>query len=307
MSNTTVTKEEITRVKSLGFLLNKGTNNFSGRVITVNGKITAEQNKCISEAAKLFGNGIITFTTRLTVECQGIPYEKIEEFREYIKKEGLVTGGTGKKVRPVVACKGTTCHFGLIDTFGLSEKIHNKFFVGYSDVKLPHKFKIAVGGCPNNCIKPDLNDLGVVGQRKPIFNKELCKGCKSCKVESVCPVNAAKVENGLLNIDEKKCLSCGRCIGNCYFNSITEGVKGYKIYIGGRWGKETSHGIKLDKIFKTEDEVLDVVEKTILFFKKYGQETKRLSQTIDKIGFEKVQEILLSNELLETKEEILNI
>ena len=32
---------------------------------------------------------------------------------------------------------------------------------------LPHKFKIAVGGCPNNCVKPDLNDLGIVGQRVP--------------------------------------------------------------------------------------------------------------------------------------------
>ena len=33
--------------------------------------------------------------------------------------------------------------------------------------RLPHKFKIAVGGCPNNCVKPDLNDLGIIGQRVP--------------------------------------------------------------------------------------------------------------------------------------------
>ena len=30
-----------------------------------------------------------------------------------------------------------------------------------------HKFKIAVGGCPNNCVKPDLNDLGIIGQMVP--------------------------------------------------------------------------------------------------------------------------------------------
>ena len=36
-------------------------------------------------------------------------------------------------------------------------------------VKLPHKFKIAVGGCPNNCVKPNLNDLGIIGQRVPEF------------------------------------------------------------------------------------------------------------------------------------------
>ena len=35
-------------------------------------------------------------------------YDKIEDFRAYIAKEGLETGGTGAKVRPVVSCKGTT-------------------------------------------------------------------------------------------------------------------------------------------------------------------------------------------------------
>ena len=66
-------------------------------------------------------------------------------------------------MRPVVSCKGTTCQYGLIDTFALSEEIHERFYHGYSSVKLPHKFKIAVGGCPNNCVKPDLNDLGIIG------------------------------------------------------------------------------------------------------------------------------------------------
>ena len=95
------------------------------------------------------------------MEVQGIPFEKIDEFRAYIEKEGLTTGGTGSKVRPVVSCKGTTCQYGLIDTFALSEEIHERFYEGYRSVKLPHKFKIAVGGCPNNCVKPDLNDIGI--------------------------------------------------------------------------------------------------------------------------------------------------
>ena len=102
----------------------------------------------------------MTYTTRLTVEVPGVPYDKIDEFCEFIAKAGLVTGGTGSKVRPVVACKGTTCQYGLLDSFGLSEEIHHRFYEGYRQVQLPHKFKIAVGGCPNNCVKPDLNDSG---------------------------------------------------------------------------------------------------------------------------------------------------
>ncbi|MGM9533409.1 MAG: (4Fe-4S)-binding protein, partial [Intestinibacter sp.] len=172
MSALTVSPEDVKRVKALGFLNNKGTDNFSGRVLTVNGKITAEQHKCIAEAAELFGNGNITFTTRLSVEVQGIPYEKIDDFRNYVAKAGLQTGGTGAKVRPVVSCKGTTCQYGLLDSFAISEEIHKRFFEGYSDVALPHKFKIAVGGCPNNCLKPDLNDVGIIGQLVPAHDLE---------------------------------------------------------------------------------------------------------------------------------------
>ena len=59
----------------------------------------------------------------------------IEPLREYLMQAGLEMGGNRLKVRPVVSCKGTTCQYGLIDTFALSEEIHERFFHGYSDVK----------------------------------------------------------------------------------------------------------------------------------------------------------------------------
>ena len=211
MATLTVSALDEKRVKAMGFLSNKGTDNFSGRIITVNGKITAAQQKCIAEAAEKFGNGIITFTTRLTIEVQGIPYDKIEDFQAYIAKEGLVTGGTGSVVRPVVAFKGTTCQYGLLDSFAISEEIHHRFYEGYRGVKLPHKFKIAVGGCPNNCVKPDLNDLGIIGQRVPLFDYSKCRGCKKCQVETSCPIKLAKVEDGCLKVDAESCNGCGRC------------------------------------------------------------------------------------------------
>ena len=84
MTKLKVTPEDEKRVKAMGFLRNKGTDCFSGRIITVNGKITAAQNKCLSEATDLYGNGVVTLTTRLTIECQGIHYDNIEKFQEYI-------------------------------------------------------------------------------------------------------------------------------------------------------------------------------------------------------------------------------
>ena len=306
MATLTISKEDEKRVKGLGFLSNKGTDNFSARVITVNGKITAAQQKCIGEAAELFGNGVVTFTTRLTVEVQGIPYEKIEDFREYIAKEGLETGGTGSKIRPVVSCKGTTCQYGLIDTFELSKEIHERFYKGYERVKLPHKFKIATGGCPNNCVKPNLNDIGIIGQYIPNFNKDYCNGCKKCVIEKLCPTNACKVVDGILKIDEGICIHCGHCIGRCPFGAIADGNYGYKIYIGGRWGKNINHGMALNKIFTSKEEALDVIEKAILLYKEQGKIGERFASTIERLDFKYVEKQLLSNDLLERKEEIIN-
>lgn len=302
----TISAEEIKRVKGLGFLNNKGTDLFNGRVITVNGKITAQQAKVIAEAAEKFGNGDVEFTTRLTVEVRGIHFDNIEPFCAYIAQAGLQTGGTGALVRPVVSCKGTTCQYGLYDTFALSEKIHERFYLGYHTVRLPHKFKIATGGCPNNCVKPDLNDLGIVGQMLPNFDKERCNGCKKCRIEKLCPMKAAKVEDGVLEIDPEVCSNCGRCISQCPFDAIKSGTPGYRIYIGGRWGKKTAQGRPLSKIFTSEEEVLAVVEKAILLFRDQGQIGERFADTIARIGFEEVERQLLSDELMERKEEILS-
>lgn len=291
-----LTNEQITEVKGLGFLRDKRTEDkFNARVITRNGKITAQEAKAIANASELYGSGEMTFTSRMTVEIQGVPYANVQPLRDYLAQFGLETGGTGAKVRPVVSCKGTTCHFGLIDTFSLSEKIHSRFFEGYRDVKLPHKFKIAVGGCPNNCVKPDINDLGVIGYRAPVIDTDKCRGCKKCVIEKACPVSVPKVTDGKIAIDDSECNHCGRCVTKCPFNAIEEGVTGYRIYIGGRWGKRVARGKPLRKVFMTEDEVLNIIEKTILFFKDNGIAGERFSDTIERLGFENVERELLAD------------
>ena len=303
MATLTVSAADEKRVKGMGFLSNKGTDNFSARIITVNGKITTAQMRAITDAAEKYGNGIVTFTTRLTVEVQGIPYEKIDEFKAAIEAAGMSCGGTGSKVRPVVSCKGTTCQYGLIDTFALSEEIHERFYKGYHEVKLPHKFKIAVGGCPNNCVKPDLNDLGVIGQRIPQIQLDKCRGCKVCQIKETCPIHVAKMEDGKIHIDPEACNHCGRCVGKCPFKAVEDHIDGYRIYIGGRWGKKVAQGRYLDKVFTDRQEVLDVIEKAILLFREQGITGERFADTVARIGFEEVQRQLLSDELLARKQE----
>ena len=293
MSALTVSKEDEKRVKGMGFLNNRGTDLFSARVLTINGKVTAAQHRCMAEAAEKFGSGELLYTTRLSVEIPGIPYEKIDEFRAFIAKENLVTGGTGAKVRPVVSCKGTTCQYGLLDSYAISEEIYKRFYEGYRDIVLPHKFKIAVGGCPNNCVKPSLNDFGIYGQRVPQPNTDLCKGCKKCQIEAACPISLPKVVDGKVFIDPDKCNRCGRCLHKCPFHVNEDYIAGYSIVIGGRWGKKVSMGKELGKIFTSKEEALDVIEKAILFFRDNGIKGERFAETIERIGFENVEKQLL--------------
>ena len=115
-----ISAEQRKEVKGQGFLSNKDQLHFSARIITENGVLNARQLRNLSEAAEKFGNGNISFTSRLAVELPGISYADIPAFQAHIARENMVTGGTGAKVRPVVACKGTVCMFGNIDTQGLA-------------------------------------------------------------------------------------------------------------------------------------------------------------------------------------------
>ena len=297
--------DDIKRVKGQGFLNNKGTDCFNARILTTNGNVSTEQVRAIAEAADRFGCGRVQFTSRMTVELPGIPYEKIADFQAFLGEHGLYTGGTGPKVRPVVSCKGTTCQYGLYDTFGLSEKIHERFYLGYHDVKLPHKFKIACGGCPNNCVKPDLNDLGIIGQRIKEVDLRKCRGCKKCKISESCPMKAASVQDGRVVVDGTICNNCGRCAGKCPFGAFGAGKPAWKVCIGGRWGKKVGQGKPLSRLFTSEEEVLSVVEKTILFYKEKGLPGERFADTIARLGFETVEREILSDNILTRKAEIL--
>ena len=122
-----------------------------------------------------------------------------------------------------------------------------------------------------------------------------CKGCKVCQVENACPIKIAKVEDGVLKIDPNECNNCGRCKGKCPFGVLEQYQDGYKVMIGGRWGKRVAHGQALTRIFTTEEEVLDVIEKALLFFRDEGISGERFADTVNRLGFDYVNEKLLSN------------
>ena len=299
-----LTKEQVMAVKGRGFLRNRGTDNFSGRIVSKGGVYTAEDLKTISEIAEKFGSGKVGFTSRLSAEVSGIPFDKIDVACAYAAERGLYFGGTGAKIRPITACKGTTCVYGNIDTQALAARIHDEYYIGWASVKLPHKFKIGVGGCPNSCMKPSLNDFGIEGHNVPVFNPELCRGCAVCAVASACPSRAVSVVEKKAKIDTE-CLECGVCFGKCPFGAFAEvGTPVYKIFVGGTWGKKTRMGTALSRYY-TEDELFSVLEKTMLWYKENAYEKERLGAAVDRIGREVLEMALESDDLLNRKDEII--
>ena len=161
-----LTEEQINKLKGQGFILNRSQETFSLRIVTGYGVVTPKFLRTVAEAAEKFGGGLVGLTSRLGFEITGVKPEDAEAIGNYLHERGILTGGTGPKIRPIVACKGAVCRFGLHDTWSLGKKLHERFYIGWHDVALPAKFKIGVGGCPNNCVKPQLNDFAIVGAAK---------------------------------------------------------------------------------------------------------------------------------------------
>ena len=300
-----LTNEQITSVKGRGFLRNRGTDCFSGRIVAVAGLFTPDQLHAIAECSEKYGNGKVIFTARLAAEIVGIPFDKIPEAEAFMAERGLYFGGTGAKVRPITACKGTTCVYGNIDTQALAKVIYDKFYIGMRNVKLPHKFKIGVGGCPNSCMKPSLNDVGVEGCRAFSFDSELCRGCKKCAVAESCPTKAVSVVNGKAVIDTSKCTSCGVCVGKCPFGAVPkEAASVCRIFVGGTWGKTQRMGTLLNSVYSA-DEVPTVIEKVMLWYKENGYVKERLGAAIDRLGADTLEAAIATDDLLNRKDEVL--
>lgn len=137
----------------------------------------------------------------------------------------------------------------------------------------------------------------------PGIDSSKCRGCKVCQVEKACPIHVAAMSGDKIAINPDECNHCGRCIGKCPFGAINEERTGYKIYIAGRWGKKVANGRALTKIFTSEQEVIDTVDRAIMFFRSEGLTGERFADTVARLGFDYVNDKLISGTI--NKEEIM--
>ncbi|NQT94864.1 MAG: 4Fe-4S binding protein, partial [Candidatus Omnitrophica bacterium] len=215
---------DIKKLKSGGFMKQKEKDIFSLRLRIVGGFVKSAQLIKLSEIADRYGKGYVHLTTRQGVEIPHIKFKDFDVVQKELSEVELQMGACGQRIRTVTACQGKECSHGLIDCLELAKEVDKKYFgIGGH----PHKFKIGVTGCPNACIKPQENDLGIMGRLKKTFIKKNCNYCGLCEV--VCPVDAIKIdkEKQELIFLQDKCIGCGDCIYVCPTEAWVKRLEGY--------------------------------------------------------------------------------
>lgn len=275
-------------LKKNGFMQQIQTDNFSMRLKSVGGHLTAAQLQTIQEVAEKYGNGTVHLTSRQGVEIPFIKLADIETVIDYLHKNDMEVGACGPRVRTITACHGNSiCRCGLINTAEVAKELD----VRYGGKELPHKFKMGVTGCPNNCLKAEQNDIGIKGALKPLWLEDKCCFCGLCA--ATCPGKAITVDKSAktLTLDEEKCINCGKCNKVCPTSAWT-GQQGFLLSFGGLYGNRITIGKHLLPIILSQEILYKAVDTTLNFFAKNANKGERFANTLNRVGWEKLEKIL---------------
>ncbi len=114
--------------------------------------------------SRKYARGIVHATTRQGLEIPFVKYDDIAAVENEVASAGIDSGTSGPRLRATTVCPGNNwCKQGLINTFSLASRIEKELGLKCG-LDLPHKFKIAISGCPNACTRPQASDIGIHGQ-----------------------------------------------------------------------------------------------------------------------------------------------
>ena len=276
------------------------------RVRVPGGLINPECLMIVSEISSKYGDGQIHMTTRQGFEILGIDMEDMPKVNEMaqplIDKLGINqkekgTGYDAAGTRNISACIGNKiCPKAQYNTTNLAKRIEKIVF--------PHDlhFKIALTGCPNDCIKARMHDFGIIGTCLREYEMDRCVTCEACvkKCKKI-SVNALRVENNKIVRDENKCIGCGECVLNCPMSAWTRSPKKYyKLMIMGRTGKKNPRLAEDWLRWVDEDSIVKIIENTYEYVTEYiakdapnGKE--HIGYIVDRTGFEEFRKWALKD------------
>jgi len=124
------------------------------------GLCTPDQLRAIAEVADKYQVPEMKVTGGQRIDLFGVKKEDLPAMWKDLTDAGFVSGHAyGKAMRTVKTCAGKKwCRFGTQDSTGLGVKLEELTWGSW----MPHKFKLAVSGCPRNCAEATIKDFGVV-------------------------------------------------------------------------------------------------------------------------------------------------
>jgi nitrite reductase (NADH) large subunit len=116
--------------------------------------------RAIADVAEKFNVPEIKLTGGQRIDLFGVKKEDLPAVWKDLSDAGFVSGHAyGKALRTVKTCVGSQwCRFGTQDSTGLGVKLEEMTWGSW----MPHKYKLAVSGCPRNCAESTIKDFGVV-------------------------------------------------------------------------------------------------------------------------------------------------
>lgn len=116
--------------------------------------------RAIADVVEKYNAPMVKVTGGQRLDIFGIKKEDLPAVWADLNAAGMVSGHAyGKSLRTVKTCVGSEwCRFGTQDSTGLGVKVERMTWGSW----MPHKFKIAVSGCPRNCAEATIKDFGIV-------------------------------------------------------------------------------------------------------------------------------------------------
>ncbi|TAK09145.1 MAG: NAD(P)/FAD-dependent oxidoreductase [Rhizorhabdus sp.] len=116
--------------------------------------------RAIADVVEKYNAPMVKVTGGQRLDIFGIRKDDLPAVWADLNAAGMVSGHAyGKALRTVKTCVGSEwCRFGTQDSTGLGVRTEKMTWGSW----MPHKFKIAVSGCPRNCAEATIKDFGIV-------------------------------------------------------------------------------------------------------------------------------------------------
>ena len=124
------------------------------------GMTSADELRAIADVVDKYEIPAVKVTGGQRLDLFGVEKKDLPGVWADLNAAGMVSGHAyGKSLRTVKTCAGEQwCRFGTQDSIDMGIQLEKMTWGSWT----PHKFKMAVSGCPRNCAEATIKDFGVV-------------------------------------------------------------------------------------------------------------------------------------------------